>query len=96
MYLGSLVEKADKKEIFKNPMHPYTRALLSAVPIPNPDIKMNRTILEGDIPSPANPPSGCKFHTRCPKCMEVCKTQAPKFKEYENGHMVACHLYSQK
>lgn len=96
MYLGSLVEKADKREIFQNPKHPYTRALLSAVPIPNPDVKMNRTILEGDIPSPANPPSGCKFHTRCPKCMEICKTQAPKFKEYENRHMVACHLYSQK
>jgi peptide/nickel transport system ATP-binding protein len=96
MYLGSLVEKANKREIFQNPKHPYTRALLSAVPIPNPDIKMNRTILEGDIPSPANPPKGCKFHTRCPKCMEICKTQAPKFKEYENGHMVACHLYDQR
>ena len=95
MYLGSLVEKADKKEIFRNPMHPYTKALLSAVPIPNPDIKMNRTILQGDIPSPANPPEGCKFHTRCPKCMEVCKKQAPKFKEYQKGHMVACHLYDQ-
>lgn len=95
MYLGSLVEKAPTKEIFQNPMHPYTKALLSAVPIPNPDVKMNRTILEGDLPSPANPPSGCKFHTRCPQCMEICKTQAPKFKEYENEHMVACHLYDQ-
>jgi len=95
MYLGSLVEKADKKEIFQNPMHPYTKALLSAVPVPNPDIKMNRTILQGDIPSPANPPSGCKFHTRCPQCMEVCMSEAPLFKEYENGHMVACHLYAQ-
>lgn len=95
MYLGSLVEKANKRDIFQNPMHPYTKALLSAVPVPNPDIKMNRTILEGDIPSPANPPSGCKFHTRCPKCMDVCKTLAPKFKEYEKGHMVACHLYDQ-
>lgn len=96
MYLGSLVEKADKKELFRNPMHPYTRALLSAVPIPNPDTKMKRTVLEGDIPSPANPPAGCKFHTRCPNCMEACKTQAPKFKDYGNGHMVACHLYDQK
>ncbi len=96
MYLGSLVEKADTKEIFRSPMHPYTKALLSAVPIPNPDVKMNRTILEGDIPSPANPPSGCKFHTRCPHAMEICKTQAPKFKDYGNGHMVACHLYDQK
>ncbi|MDF2542617.1 MAG: oligopeptide/dipeptide transporter, ATPase subunit [Herbinix sp.] len=96
MYLGSLVEKAPKKEIFKSPMHPYTKALLSAVPIPNPDIKMNRTILEGDIPSPANPPAGCKFHTRCPQCMEICKKEAPKFKDYGNEHMVACHLYDQK
>lgn len=95
MYLGSLVEKAPTKEIFRNPKHPYTQALLSAVPIPNPDIKMKRTILEGDLPSPANPPSGCKFHTRCPQCMEICKTQVPKFKEYENEHMVACHLYDQ-
>jgi peptide/nickel transport system ATP-binding protein len=95
MYLGSLVEKAETKEIFRSPMHPYTKALLSAVPVPNPDVKMNRTILEGDIPSPANPPSGCKFHTRCPQCMEICKKQAPKFKEYDNGHMVACHLYDQ-
>jgi len=95
MYLGSLVEMAPTKEIFHNPMHPYTKALLSAVPIPNPDVKMNRTILEGDIPSPANPPSGCKFHTRCPDCMEICKTQAPKFKDYEKEHRVACHLYNQ-
>ena len=95
MYLGSLVEMSSKKEIFRAPMHPYTRALLSAVPISNPVIKMNRTILQGDIPSPANPPSGCKFHTRCPKCMAVCKTQNPKFKNYANNHSVACHLYNQ-
>lgn len=73
MYLGNLVEMASKEELFKRPMHPYSRALLSAVPIPNPDVKMNRTILKGDIPSPANPPEGCKFHTRCPECMEICK-----------------------
>jgi peptide/nickel transport system ATP-binding protein len=96
MYLGSLVEMASTKEIFQKPMHPYTKALLSAVPIPNPDIKMKRTILEGDIPSPANPPAGCKFHTRCPQCMEICKTQNPKFKDYGNGHKVACHLFSQE
>jgi peptide/nickel transport system ATP-binding protein len=95
MYLGSLVEMAPKKEIFRAPMHPYTKALLSAVPIPNPDVKMNRTILQGDIPSPANPPSGCKFHTRCPHAMEICKTQSPKFKDYGNNHKVACHLYNQ-
>jgi peptide/nickel transport system ATP-binding protein len=96
MYLGSLVERATKEDIFKNPMHPYTKALFSAVPIPDPTIKMNRIILEGDIPSPANPPSGCKFHTRCRECMEVCKTKVPKYKDYGNGHFVACHLYEQK
>ena len=95
MYLGSLVELASKKEIFRAPMHPYTRALLSAVPISNPTVKMNRIILQGDIPSPANPPSGCKFHTRCPKCMDICKIQNPKFKNYANNHKVACHLYNQ-
>jgi peptide/nickel transport system ATP-binding protein len=95
MYLGSLVEMAPTKEIFRAPMHPYTKALLSAVPVPNPDVKMNRTILEGDIPSPANPPAGCKFHTRCPQCMEICKSVAPKFKDYGNDHKVACHLYNQ-
>jgi peptide/nickel transport system ATP-binding protein len=93
MYLGSLVEKASTKEIFGKPMHPYTKALLSAVPIPNPDKKMKRTILEGDIPSPANPPEGCKFHTRCPNCMEICKSQEPVFKDHGNGHYLACHLY---
>lgn len=95
MYLGSLVEMASTAEIFKNPMHPYTRALLSAVPVPNPDVKMNRTILTGDIPSPANPPKGCKFHTRCPECMEICRNTAPIFGDYGNNHKVACHLYSQ-
>lgn len=93
MYLGNLVEKAPKEELFKRPMHPYSKALLSAVPIPNPDMKMKRTILKGDIPSPANPPEGCKFHTRCPECMEICKTKKPEFKDYGNNHQVACHLY---
>jgi len=96
MYLGSMVEFGTKKEIFDNPMHPYTVALFSAVPNPNPDEKGNRIILKGDIPSPANPPMGCKFHTRCPKAMEVCKHIAPKYKEYEPGHFVACHCYSQE
>lgn len=95
MYLGSLVEMAPKEELFRSPKHPYTKALLSAVPVPDPDRKMNRTILEGDIPSPANPPSGCKFHTRCPNCMEICKTKVPEFKEYGNEHKVACHLVDQ-
>ena len=95
MYLGSLVELATKEQIFANPKHPYTEALLSAVPIPDPDKKMNRIILEGDIPSASNPPKGCKFHTRCPKCMDICKEQAPVWKDYGDGHHTACHLYSQ-
>lgn len=93
MYLGDLVEYADKKKIFTNPKHPYTQALFSAIPVPDPDAKMNRIILEGSIPSPANPPSGCKFHTRCRNCMEICKKVAPKAREIEPGHMVVCHLY---
>lgn len=95
MYLGSMVEFGKKADIFGNPMHPYTNALFSAVPNPNPDVKVQRVILKGDIPSPANPPKGCKFHTRCPKAMEICKHVAPAYKEYEEGHFVACHLYSQ-
>ncbi len=95
MYLGSMVEFGDKEKIFANPMHPYTVALFSAVPNPNPDEKVERIILKGDIPSPANPPMGCKFHTRCPRAMEVCKHIAPVYKEYEEGHFVACHCYPQ-
>jgi len=95
MYLGSMVEFGDKKKIFDNPMHPYTKALFSAVPNPNPREKSNRIILKGDIPSPANPPMGCKFHTRCPNAMEICKHIAPVYKEYEEGHFVACHCYPQ-
>ncbi len=96
MYLGSMVEFGDKDKIFNNPMHPYTVALFSAVPNPNPDEKTDRIILKGDIPSPANPPMGCKFHTRCSRCMEICKHVAPVYKEYEEGHFVACHCYSQE
>lgn len=95
MYLGSFVELGNKKDIFENPMHPYTLALLSAVPVPDPHYKGNRIILHGDIPSPAHPPEGCKFHTRCSRCMEICKHVAPKFKDYGNGHYCACHLYPQ-
>lgn len=94
MYLGNLVEYGQKEQIFKNPLHPYTRALLSAAPVPDPAVKMNRIILEGSIPSPANPPSGCKFHTRCRDCMEICKKVAPVSKEIEPGHQVVCHLYN--
>jgi peptide/nickel transport system ATP-binding protein len=93
MYLGSLVEYGSKDAIFKNPLHPYTLALLSAAPIPDPAAKTNRIILEGSIPSPANPPAGCKFHTRCPQVMEICKTVVPLTREIEPGHIVDCHLF---
>lgn len=93
MYLGNLVEYASKDAIFTNPLHPYTKALFSAIPVPDPNVKMNRIILEGSIPSPANPPKGCKFHTRCNACMEKCKTVVPMPIEVEKDHTVACHLY---
>lgn len=96
MYLGDLVEYADKKTLFANPMHPYSQALLSAAPVPDPDYKMNRIILEGSIPSPANPPKGCKFHTRCRFAMDICKTEAPRTREIEPGHLVVCHLYNEQ
>ncbi len=94
MYLGSMVEFGTKQKIFDNTLHPYTKALFSAVPVPNPHVKMNRVILKGDIPSPVNPPKGCKFHTRCEQCMEICKHIPPKYKEVEEGHFCACHLYN--
>ena len=93
MYLGDMVEYGNKKDIFAKPMHPYTQALFSAIPMPDPTVKMNRIILEGSIPSPANPPSGCKFHTRCRECMEICKTEVPKRYDAGNDHFVVCHLY---
>ena len=93
MYLGNLVEYGTTEKIFNNPLHPYTQALFSAIPIPDPTSKMNRIVLEGSIPSPANPPKGCKFHTRCSKCSEICKHKAPVQKEIEPGHYVVCHLY---
>ena len=92
MYLGSMVEFGEKKDIFSNPLHPYTKALFSAIPQPNPDIKMNRIVLKGDIPSPTNPPKGCRFHTRCPHATEKCKHITPAYREYEPGHFAACHL----
>ncbi len=94
MYLGNAMEYGATEEIFKNPLHPYTKALFSAVPVPDPDVKMKRIILEGDIPSPANPPEGCKFHTRCSHCMKVCKYKVPEYIESTPGHFVACHLYN--
>ncbi len=95
MYLGSMVESGPTDAIFYDPMHPYTRSLLSAVPVPDPRRKSDRVILGGSIPSPANPPSGCRFHTRCPECMPVCSQTAPVYKEYKPGHFCACHLYPQ-
>lgn len=92
MYLGKMMEAAPTAEIFTNPLHPYTRALLSSIPMPNPEMKTEQILLEGDIPSPVNPPPGCRFHTRCPSAMGRCSREAPVMKE-ENGHGVACFLY---
>lgn len=93
MYLGKIVEIADKKELFADTMHPYTQALISAVPVPNPDYKKERIILKGDVPSPANPPKGCRFHPRCSKVMKICSEIEPKLVEIKKGHFCACHLY---
>lgn len=95
MYLGRMVELATKDELYDDPKHPYTKALLSAVPIPDPDAKSDRMILEGDVPSPSKPPTGCAFHTRCPECMEICKTERPAFKQISDKQFVACHLYDE-
>ena len=96
MYLGNFVEVGEKEKIYSNPMHPYTQALLSAVPVPDPMAKRERILLEGSIPSAHKPPTGCKFHTRCPKCMECYKTQAPERYEVDDGHYVYCHLYDKE
>jgi peptide/nickel transport system ATP-binding protein/oligopeptide transport system ATP-binding protein len=95
MYLGRMVELADRDELYKHPLHPYTQALLSAVPIPDPDARRERIILKGDVPSPANPPKGCAFHPRCPHAMEVCREVRPAFVDQGGGHFVACHLHGQ-
>ena len=92
MYLGKIVELADKKSLFARPLHPYTEALLSAVPQPVPKAKRTRIVLKGDVPSPAAPPSGCRFHTRCPYAFERCKVEEPAFLERQPGRWVACHL----
>ena len=91
MYLGGLVEVGSTEDIFANPLHPYTKALFSAIPMPDPEVKTDRIILEGSIPSPANPPSGCKFHTRCAYCTEICKQVVPEWEEVSPNHFVACH-----
>jgi peptide/nickel transport system ATP-binding protein len=94
MYLGRMMEVTDKKTLYSNPLHPYTQALLSAIPKTHPsEVKRERIILKGDVPSPANPPQGCVFHTRCPQAMDHCKQVVPMLKELEPGHFVACHLY---
>lgn len=93
MYLGQLVEISESEDLYQNPLHPYTQALLSAVPIPDVTYKQERVILQGEVPSPVNPPKGCPFHTRCPKAMEQCSHKRPELKEQKQGHHVACHLY---
>ncbi|AIC93737.1 MULTISPECIES: ABC transporter ATP-binding protein [Shouchella] len=95
MYLGKMVELASSDALYEEPKHPYTKALLSSVPIPDPDLKSERTILKGDVPSPSNPPTGCTFHTRCPNAMDICKTTVPAWQEVEPNHRVACHLFNQ-
>lgn len=93
MYLGRMVELADKKSLYAKPLHPYTQALLSSVPVPKTGVKRERIILSGDVPNPQNPPNGCAFHERCHACMDICKTERPSLKELAQGHYVACHLY---
>ena len=93
MYLGKIVEIADSQVIYDRPLHPYTQALISAIPVPNPKIQKERILLEGDVPSPVNPPSGCRFHTRCRHCFERCREEEPPLVDKGNGYLVACHLY---
>lgn len=92
MYLGKMVELTDRESLYREPLHPYTKALLSAIPVPHPNVKRERTILKGDVPSPLNPPKGCRFHTRCPIAVAQCSQQEPEFKEVRPGHWVACLL----
>ena len=92
MYLGKIVEMTKKENLYNNPLHPYTKALLSAIPIPDPSHKRHRIILEGDVPSSRNLPSGCRFHPRCPMVMDICSNMEPEFKDYGSSHYVACWL----
>jgi oligopeptide/dipeptide ABC transporter ATP-binding protein len=92
MYLGRIVEYADRMSLFTAPLHPYTELLLSAVPVPDPSVRRNKRLLQGDVPSPANPPAGCHFHTRCPYAVDICRAQSPPLREVRPGHQVACHL----
>ncbi|MDQ7096390.1 dipeptide ABC transporter ATP-binding protein [Desulfosporosinus sp. PR] len=93
MYLGRMVELASTKELFREALHPYTKALMSAVPVPDPDAPKNQIVLSGDVPNPSSPPPGCAFHTRCPMTKEICRCEAPEWKEVFPGHFLACHLY---
>ncbi|HZM21922.1 MAG TPA: dipeptide ABC transporter ATP-binding protein [Anaerolineales bacterium] len=95
MYLGKMVELTSREELFRNPMHPYTQALMSAIPVPNPRLKRDRIILKGDVPSPLNPPKGCRFHPRCPWAIEICSQEEPQFKELLPNHWVACWVAEQ-
>src|SRR5512147_2500327 len=90
MYLGKMVELASRERLFRNPLHPYTQALMSAIPIPDPNLKRERIILQGDVPSPVNPPKGCRFHPRCPVAIDVCGVEEPPFREVSSDHLVAC------
>ncbi|MET3698750.1 oligopeptide transport system ATP-binding protein [Bacillus oleivorans] len=93
MYLGRMMELGGTEDLYSEPLHPYTKTLLSAIPVPDPDLNRDRIVVKGDVPDPANPPAGCPFHTRCPDKMDVCSKELPIFKEHKPGHFVACHLY---
>jgi len=96
MYLGKMVELTTREELFRNPLHPYTQALMSAIPVPNPRLRKQRIILKGDVPSPLNPPKGCRFHPRCPWAIEICSQEEPQFKELLPDHWAACWVAEQK
>ncbi|MFY9202992.1 MAG: ABC transporter ATP-binding protein, partial [Limnochordia bacterium] len=96
MYLGKIVEMACREELYGNPLHPYTQALISAIPVPDPKVKMKPILLKGEIPSPINPPPGCRFHTRCPYAMDVCRTVEPDLVSVGEDHLAACHLIKRK
>jgi len=96
MYVGKIVEMADRDSIYERALHPYTQALLQAIPIPDPHLRREYKQLEGELPSPLNLPSGCRFHTRCDRAMEICRKEEPLFLDIESGHYVSCHLYRQE